>query len=94
MENQETIVLQSATGEEVEFVELGGVELDGEFYLILQPVELLEGMADDEAIAFKVTIDEEGYENYFVVDDEELMDRIFEEYNKLIEKELAKVGKN
>lgn len=94
MENQENIILQSATGEEVEFVELGGVEIDGEYYLILQPVVLIDGMADDEAIAFKVTVDEEGYENFFVVEDVALMDRIFEAYNKLVDQELAKAGKN
>ena len=51
---------------------------------ILQPVELLEGMEEDEAIVFSVTY-EGDTENYAIVLEDELIDRVFEEYYRLTE---------
>ncbi len=45
------ITLTTADGEEVDFVEIAGIAHDGKFYAILQPVELLDGMDDDEVPA-------------------------------------------
>ena len=46
------IVLTTTDGEEIEFVEIAGIKLGDKFYLVLQPVELPEGMDDDEAFIF------------------------------------------
>ena len=45
--NDDIVTLLSSTGEEINFVEIAGIAHGGNFYAILQPVELLEGMADD-----------------------------------------------
>ena len=50
MENDDDdiVTLLSAEGEEIDFVEIAGIAYKGAFYAILQPVELLDGMDDDE----------------------------------------------
>ena len=93
MYEDEIVVLETANGEEIEFILLGEVSIDKNNYVILKPVILVEGMADDEAIAFKVVSHPDGSESFNVVEDENLMDKIFDKYNALLEQELSKLGK-
>lgn len=83
--DDDIIVLNSADGEEVEFVEIAGIAHAGNFYAILQPVELLEGMDDDEALVFKVTKDSDGNDNFEIELDDEVLDAVFSEYNRLLD---------
>lgn len=85
-ENDDDIItLLSATGEEIDFVEIAGIAHKGNFYAILQPVELLEGMADDEALVFKVSRNEDGNDNFNIELDDEIIDAVFAEYNRLFD---------
>ena len=61
--DDDIVTLLSATGEEIDFIEIAGIAHRGNFYAILQPVELLEGMAEDEALVFKVSRGENGEES-------------------------------
>ena len=81
-EDDGIVTLMSATGEEIDFVEIAGIAYKGHFYAILQPVELLPGMKDDEALVFEVSrIDDN--DRFDIVLDEELIDAVFAEYDKL-----------
>ena len=84
-EYDDIVTLLSADGEEVDFVEIAGIAYGGEFYAILQPVELLEGMEDDEALVFKVSRGENGEDQFDIVLDDEIIDGVFNEYEKLLE---------
>ncbi len=81
---EEVITLFSEDGEEIEFVEVASIELEDKCYSILQPVELLEGMEEDEALVFEIVESEEG-EKFQLIDDDAIIDAVFEEYNKLLE---------
>ena len=83
------ITLTTADGEEVDFVEIAGIAHNGKFYAILQPVELLEGMDDDEALVFEVVRNADGSDGFNVVLDDEIIDAVFEEYNRLLDKAQA-----
>ena len=83
LENLETIKLISPEGEEVEFELIAVIAENDKQYAILQPVELLEGMTEDEALVFEVTVEDE--ESVFdFVDDEAIVDLVFEKYNELL----------
>lgn len=85
-ENDDDIItLLSATGEEIDFVEIAGIAHKGNFYAILQPVELLEGMEDDEALVFKVSKNEDGNDKFNIELDDEIIDAVFAEYNRLLD---------
>ena len=79
------ITLLSADGEEVDFVEIAGIAYKGNFYAVLQPVELLEGMDEDEALVFKVTRGADGEDNFEIEMDDDIIDAVFEEYNRLLD---------
>ena len=84
-EEDDIIILKSADGEEVEFVEIAGINLDGKFYAILQPVELLEGMDEDEALVFEVVRGADGEDSFNIELDDDIIDAVFAEYNRLLD---------
>ena len=84
-EEDDIIILKSADGEEVEFVEIAGINLDGKFYAILQTVELLVGMDDDEALVFEVVRGADGEDSFNIELDDDIIDAVFTEYNRLLE---------
>ena len=86
MEDRDDIItLYSASGEQIDFLEIAGIAYHGNFYAILQPVELIEGMQDDEALVFKVSRNENGEDKFEIELDDEIIDAVFEEYNRLLD---------
>lgn len=79
------ITLTTADGEEVDFYEIAGIALEGNYYVILQPVERLDGMDEDEALVFKVSRGNDGSDKFEIELDDEVIDAVFEEYNKLLD---------
>ena len=86
-EKDDIITLHTADGEAIDLVEIAGIAYGGNFYAILQPVELLEGMEEDEAIVFKVTHNEDGDDELQVELDDDIVDAVFEEYNRLLDEQ-------
>ena len=86
-EQDDIITLLSADGEEVDFVEIAGIALRGKFYAILQPVELLEGMDDDDALVFEVSRTPSGEDNFEIVLDDDIIEEVFDEYNRLLDEQ-------
>ncbi len=82
-DGDDVLTLLSANGEEIDFIEIAGIAYGGNFYAIVQPVELLEGMAEDEALVFLVERDNEGNDKFTIVLDDEIIDAVFVEYGKL-----------
>ena len=80
MENEELdniIVLNDEDGNEVKFEFLDLIELDGEEYVVLLPGE--EEEDNDEVVILKVEDTEsEEEESYVSVDDEEILNKVFE----------------
>ena len=83
-ERNDIVTLLSATGEEIDFVEIAGIAYQGNFYAILQPVELIEGMSDDEALVFKVSRLQDGQDRFEIELDDEIIDAVFEKYYELL----------
>ena len=82
-DEDDIITLISAEGKEIDFVEIAGIAYRGNFYAILQPVELLEGMTENEAIVFKVTTNKDGTDSFDVELDDAVINAVYKEYEKL-----------
>ena len=83
------ITLQSADGETIDFTEIAGIAHEGCFYAILQPVIPLEGMDENEALVFKVTKGEDGNDCFGIELDDDIIDAVFAEYNRLLDAALS-----
>lgn len=84
-DGDDIVTLLSADGEEIDFVEIAGIAHKGKFYAILQPVELIEGMSEDEALVFLVERGENDEDKFTIELDDEIIDAVFAEYNRLID---------
>ena len=84
-DDDDVITLTTADGEDVDFVEIAGIAYRGNFYVILQPVELLDGMEEDEALVFKVTRGKDDEDKFEIELDDAIIDAVFAEYNKLLD---------
>ena len=87
-EYDDIITLTSESNEEIDFVNIAQIVYQSKIYAILQPVELLDGMDEDEAFVFEVKTDEEGQNSFTIVTDDEIVDEVFSRYNQLLEEEL------
>ena len=88
-DGNDTITLLTADGQELSFIKIAVIVLDGSFYMILQPLELLVGMQDDEALVFAVKHSESGEEKYEIVFDDTVINAVFTEYDKLFDEATA-----
>ena len=79
MDNEELdniVILNDEEGNEVEFEFLDLIEFEGEEYVILLPVDELD---EGEALILKVEDTEsEDEESYISVDDEDILQKVFE----------------
>ena len=84
-DQDEIITLLNENGEEIDFIIAAGIAYGGKFYLILQPVELLPGMEEDEALVFEVKRQADGTDSFTLELDNAIIDAVFEEYNRLLD---------
>lgn len=91
-ENTDNITLFNGD-EKIEFQQVCLVELDGNQYCILRPVEQFEEMEDDQALTFCIKQNEDESKFLEIVNDNELLDRIFKEYYTMLDKLYADIEK-
>ncbi|MGN0779868.1 MAG: DUF1292 domain-containing protein [Aristaeellaceae bacterium] len=88
-ENENMVeLIDEETGESVAFEHLATLEYEGELYIALIPVEDAED--DDEegsVVIMKIDTDEVGNECYVSVEDEELLEAVFEQLMALLDEE-------
>ena len=72
--NTENIKLYNEENQEVEFEQIALVPIDDKTYAILKPAKPMEGVADDE-------------DCLVIVDDDAVVDQVFEEYYKMLKEE-------
>ena len=81
--SDEMVTLVTDSGEEIDFFVAAVIPFDGKVYGILQPVELLEGMEEDEALVFEMN-GEDGEQGFDLVTDDAIIDGVFAKYDELI----------
>ncbi len=82
-----TIVLFDENDKEVEFEQIAIIPYEDEVYAILKPVKEMEGVAEDEAIVFLLDADEESDDVLSVVEDDAIIDAVFDAYYKLLDED-------
>ncbi len=85
MENESNIIeLVDENEKTVRFEHLMTVEYEGDAYVLLSPIDEIEDIGEDEVVILKI---EEGEEDdtYVGVEDEELLEKVFERYLEIAE---------
>lgn len=90
-ERESYVVLKNEKGKDEKFLDIAGIALGDKFYAILQPVKRPKGMAEDEALVFRVDRLGDEDDAYTLVIDDEIVDKVFEEYARLIDEAEAQL---
>ena len=87
-DNDDNIILYNEKDEAVEFEQVALIVYKKKAYAILHPVEGKDhGVDDDEALVFELTRDRDGDSRFELVEDDAIIDAVFEKYNKLYDEE-------
>ena len=86
MEQENVFELIDDEGNAVAFELLANLELDGKEYIVLAPAEDADE-EECEVVMMSIETDENGEEYYDVVEDEDLQERLFADFLKLLDSE-------
>jgi uncharacterized protein YrzB (UPF0473 family) len=89
VDQNENVVLVDENGEEHEFALIDVIEVDGEEYAILEPLEADEDADEDqpEAIILKIGQDENGEEILYDIEDDDEWEMVAQKWQEMIEEE-------
>lgn len=89
MEEEECdiITLVDKDNKDVDFYHIATIDYKEKWYIFLQPVEPMEDIADDEVIIYELGVDEDGDDKFIPIEDEALLNEVFNEYIKEAEAE-------
>lgn len=82
------IELTMDNGETHKFYSDGTIEYEGKYYAAFEPAEKIEGLEDGDVVIFEVIGDEEDAE-LVPVEDDKLLDAVFNEFCRLFDEEEA-----
>ena len=82
--NSDVLVLFNENGEEISFEQIALIPNGEIVYLIVKPVTPIEGLGEDEGLVFQIN---EGLRRFELVTDEEIIDKVFDVYDKLTKEE-------
>lgn len=86
-EDDDIITLYNeATDKDENFYHLATLDVDKKWFVVLKPVEKLEDIADDEVLIYEIAEDENGNDIFVTIEDEELLDKVFNEFMAEVEK--------
>ncbi len=84
-EDEDIITMISEDGKEVDFYELADIVYKDGYYVVASPVEPLEGIDEDACLVFKVEENGEEEAKFTVELDDEVVDGVLAEYERLLE---------
>ena len=89
--NTAPIYMTDASGRRLKFDQIAVIPYgEDSLYCILKPISKIEGVADDEAIVFRVEEDDDGEAVLNLEENEEIAIAVFDQYYTLVEEEESK----
>ena len=83
------IELTADDGTKLKFYFVGTIEYKGKNYSAFEPAEPMDGVEEDDLIIFELSGDSEENSELLPIEDQDLLDEVFEEFCKALEEEDA-----
>lgn len=80
MEQENVVELYDEEGNVVRFEHVYTVQYAGDEFVLLAPLEPTEDLAEDELLILKISVNDEGEEVYVSVEDDDLVEKVFNLY--------------
>ncbi len=86
-QDDDTVILTTDDGKKLKFYFVGTIEYKGKNYSAFEPAEQMEGIEDDDLIIFELSGDDEETADLLPIEDEKLLDEVFEEFCRVLEED-------
>ena len=86
-EDDDIVELVTDDGKKLKFYFVGTIEYKGKNYSAFEPAEEIDGMEDDDLVIFELAGDDEETADLLPVEDEKLLDEVFEEFCRVLEED-------
>ncbi len=87
--SDEIVELVDDSGRTLKFYHLATMPYKENWYVFFQPAEEIEGAAEDEVVIFQIAEGEEGKDTLLPIEDEVLLEEVYEEFCRVMEEEEA-----
>ncbi len=84
---EDIVELTTEDGKKLKFYFVGTIEYKGKNYSAFEPAEQIDGIEDDDLIIFELSGDDEETADLLPVEDEKLLDEVFEEFCRVLEED-------
>ena len=81
------VELTTEDGKKLKFYFVGTIEYKGKMYSAFEPAEQIDGIEDDDLIIFELSGDDEETADLIPVEDDALLDEVFEEFCRVLEED-------
>ena len=81
------VELTTDDGKKLKFYFVGTIEYKGKNYSAFEPAEQIDGIEDDDLVIFELAGDDEETADLLPVEDEALLDEVFEEFCRVLEED-------
>ena len=86
-DEEDIVELTTDDGKKYKFYFVGTIEYKGKNYSAFEPAEKIDGIEDDDLIIFELSGDDEETADLLPVEDEALLDEVFEEFCRVLEED-------
>lgn len=86
---EDIVELTADDGRKLKFYFVGTIEYKGKNYSAFEPAEEIEGMCEDDLVIFELSGDDEETADLLPIEDEALLDEVFQEFCRVLEEDEA-----
>lgn len=84
---EDIVELTTDDGKRLKFFFVGTIEYKGKNYSAFEPAEEIEGLSEDDLVIFEVSGEDEETADLLPIEDEALLDEVFEEFCRVLDEE-------
>lgn len=84
-EEDDIVELEDEDGNVLNFYHIATFPFEGKDYVVFQPAEKYDVIEEDEVVIYELKTDENGEDSYEFIEDDELLDKVFDEFLRLVE---------
>ena len=90
--DDDIITLVDEEGVEREFMHLATVDYKDNWYIVLEPTELFDGMEDGDVLIYRIGLNDDGDDTFINIEDEDELNGAFDAFMELVEQDECGCG--
>ena len=86
-DEEDIVTLTAEDGKKLKFFFVGTIEYKGKNYSAFEPAEKIEGLNEEDLVIFELSGDDEDTAELLPIEDQKLLDEVFEEFCRYLDED-------